>query len=276
MVALSRVCGLLGLVGLVVGAQTARADLPPPPGQVRVQYTVKVTGGGPDVALVAHPTYASGGGSVERVTPDGELRLWQGYRPGIYSVPAGEVGALIGKSGPEVDALLAAKAKLCVKRVPRVFQVEEQTRITAMTDVFHVEATATSCRATLVRTDYVGANGERGAGGVDAQGNRLPPAPFTGEGLPRVEELGFSPETPKETPGPATAPTKQDPTAKEPAKTADAPVTTPADARSSAPPPASASACAVADGSGSSLALLMVVGLTRMRRRARRPARDLA
>lgn len=257
MASVTRVLGGLGLVaGLCGWATAARADLPPPPGRVRVQYTVRVTGGGPDVALVAHPTYAPGEDSaVERVRADVAMRFVQGYEPGIYSVPADEVAALIGKSGQEVERALAASGKVCVQRVPRVFQVAERTRIIGMTDVFHVEATREGCRATLVRTEYVGANGERGVGGVDAAGRRLPPAPFTGEGLPVVDGLGFSPETPNVGTG---APEKVTPAVP------DGAAPRPTEPPPAAPAPAG---CAVVGGQGSVGALLLIAGALLVRRR---------
>lgn len=243
-----RVSASLGLL-LALTSATARADVPPPAGQTRVQYAVRVVGGGPGVALVAHPTYGPEGGSVALVSPEQELRFVQGYQPGIYSLPAEEAAALVGRSGEEVDRALAAKGRVCVQKVPRVFQVATETRITAMTDVFEIAATPTSCRATLARTIYGGADGQTGEGTVDAAGRRVPPAPFTDRDLPVVAALGFAP-------GPSTA---------------SAPARPPANPPASEGPPASEKAgCAIAATEGHERALLVLVFVAVVRRRRRR------
>src|SRR5262249_9193540 len=103
---------LAGLLGIVVGLTVdgaARADLPPPPGQTKVDYTVRVQSSTQGVELVAYPTYVSEGGSVERVTAGKDLRFFQGYTPGIYSISAEDVASLVGKEGDKIDKVLSAK-----------------------------------------------------------------------------------------------------------------------------------------------------------------------
>lgn len=180
-------CG--ALLGLAEGA--ARADLPPPSGQTRVDYRVRVAATlGPGLALVAHPTYvSSGGGSVVLMTAETELSFVQGYQPGIYSLPAADAAALVGKSGEEVDKALAEKGRVCIRQVPRVFTVATETKITAMTDVIQVDAGPEACRAALARTLYRGEGGASGEGGADAAGRRVPPAPFTDKDLPPLSGL---------------------------------------------------------------------------------------
>ena len=55
-----------------------------------------MTGTTTDVVIVAYPTYASNGGSVEVLALDTDARTVQGYRPGIYSMTAADaaVGSL--------------------------------------------------------------------------------------------------------------------------------------------------------------------------------------
>lgn len=189
----------------------AQADLPPPPGKTQVHYAVRVTGAPQGVVLVAHPTYVSSGGSVEQLTADKDLVPIKGYTPGIYSLSAEDAASLAGKSGDVVKAVLAAKGHVCVQEVPRVFTVPTETKITSIIDVVKVEATPASCRASLEKTLYGGANGEKGEGGVDASGHRLPPPPFSGEDLPVVtgfdiggaKPVSSSPQTPSSPPAEA-------------------------------------------------------------------------
>lgn len=204
------------LLGLSVGA--ARADLPPPQGQTRVDYRVRITGTvGPGLALVAHPSYVSAGGSVAIVTTESELRFVQGYRPGIYSLPAADAAALVGKSGEEVDKALAEKGRVCVQEVPRVFAVATETKITAMTDVIQVDAGPEACRAALARTLYRGEGGASGEGGADAAGRRVPPAPFTDKDLPPLTGLAAaSPTSAAATPPPASTQQGATPAAEKP------------------------------------------------------------
>lgn len=172
-------------IGLLL-PRLAQADLPPPPGKTQVHYAVRVTGTPEGVVLVAHPTYVSSGGSVAQLTADKDLVPIKGYTPGIYSLSADDAAALAGKSGDEVKTVLAAKGHVCVREVPRVFTVPTETKITSIVDVVKIEATPASCRASLEKTLYGGANGEKGEGGVDGSGHRLPPPPFSGEDLPVV------------------------------------------------------------------------------------------
>jgi hypothetical protein len=181
-------CAFATVLGLLLPCQ-ARADLPPPPGQARVHYSVRVTGALQGVVLVAYPTYVPEGGSVGPVTQGKDLVFFQGYTPGIYSLPAEDAASLAGKAGDEVEKVLASKGHTCVRKVPRVFTVLADTKITSMIDVLQIDATLDSCRASLAKTIYGGANGEQGEGGLDSSGHRAPPAPFTGEDLPVVADL---------------------------------------------------------------------------------------
>lgn len=256
----ARVSLALGLL-VMCSATAARADVPPPEGLRRIDYRVQVTGGGPGVAIVAYPTYVSEGGSVAVVKPDQELRFVQGYRPGIYSLPAEDAAALVGKSGEEVDRALAAKGRVCVEKVPRVFTVATDTKITAMTDIVEIVATPTSCRATLARTRYGGENGEAGEGTIDASGRRRPPAPFSDKDLEVVTELGFTPG-PANGPAPGPAPVEAPPQKQEAA--APAPVR-------EGPPAAEKAGCSIGGdaGAGRALALLALLAAVRGRRRRR-------
>jgi hypothetical protein len=258
-----------GVLGLVVGLtvqSAARADLPPPPGQTRVNYTVRVTSSTRGVELVAYPTYVSAGGSLARVTPDQDLRFFQGYTPGIYSLPAEDAASLVGKDSAQIDKILAAKAHVCVKKVPRVFTVPSATKVTSMIDVFQIEATTGGCHASLAKTIYAGANGEHGEGTVDASGHRLPPAPF-GKDLPLVEDLGF----PLGTSGAASA-AGAPPQAPESAPS-QAPESAPPSAREEVSPPrAGCAGCALPAGSqtGADALALLALGLSASRRARRR------
>jgi hypothetical protein len=58
----------------------SRADLPPPPGQTRVDYTFRVTGSVRDVVIVAFPIYVSGGKHALELELEKEVRPVQGRR----------------------------------------------------------------------------------------------------------------------------------------------------------------------------------------------------
>ncbi len=180
---------------------SARADLPPPEGQTRVAYSFRVVGSVAGVVLVAFPTDAPNRGQYAQLELDKDWTLVQGFRPGIYSIASADFAALGDKDATEVRQILATKGRVCVKTVPRVFQVPEDTKVSAMTDVFRIDATPQACRVSLQKTIYTGPNGERGEGSVDESGQRIVPEPF-GDDLPEVAGLGF-------TPGPAaTAPSR--------------------------------------------------------------------
>lgn len=184
--AVAVLCGVLALCAL----REARADLPPPPGQTRVGYSFRVTGKVSGAVLVAYPMYNSAGGNVVELALGQDAVPVQGFTPGIYSLSAADVASLRGQEAAAVTDLLAKRAHVCVKAVPRVFSVPSATHVTSIVDVFEVDASATGCRTTFAKTLYGGGGGEKGEGSVDASGRRVPPAPF-GDDLPPVGDLGF-------------------------------------------------------------------------------------
>lgn len=195
---------LFGLVA--VSAGDARADLPPPPGQTRVGYSFRVTGTVKDAVLVAYPLYNSGGGTVVDIVFDKDLVPIQGWTPGIYSLSSADATALRAIQEPKDAAdFLEKKAHVCVKSVPRLFNVPSATHVSSAVDVFQIDATATSCKASFAKSIYTGEKGEKGEGTVDAAGHRIVPAPF-GKGLPDVGDLGFALDG-KAPPTPSTPPT---------------------------------------------------------------------
>lgn len=245
----SRAIGMLAVLPGLLLARPARADLPPPPGQTQIEYSVRVTGAPQGVVLVAFPTYVSGGGSVAKVSEGQEIRLAKGYAPGIYSLPAEDAASLAGKEREEIEKVLASKAHACVRRLPRVFTVPTETKITSMIDVLHIDASPAGCKASLAKTVYGGDGGAQGEGGIDPSGRRTAPAPFSAEGLPVVTELGGPPATPSSTPTatPTPAPT--------PTST---PTSTPTPTPT-APPQAGCAGCTTSGtpvNAGSALALL--------------------
>lgn len=176
---LARALGLLGMAVCAFADGPARADLPPPPGTNKVQYAFRVTGVTSGFVAVAHPTYVSKGGSASVLTPDKDEMLYQGYVPSLYALPAADAAELAGKEQDEAQKILAAKGRRCLEKVPRVFVVDSDTKIRAMVDVIRIDASATDCHASLVKTIYRGEPGEEGEGGIDASGRRTPPAPFS-------------------------------------------------------------------------------------------------
>lgn len=198
--ALGMISGLLALGSL----GDSRADLPPPDGQTRVSYSFRVTGSTKDAVLVAFPMYVADGSNALALSLDRDEMCVQGYTPGIYSLPTADAASLAGKDQAKVKEILAAKGTPCVKAVPRVFTVPTPTRVTSIVDVFAIEAGAGSCRTSFAKTVYGGARGEKGEGGVDGSGHRLPPQPF-GDDLPAVGDLGFSLEGTSKGSSPAAA-----------------------------------------------------------------------
>jgi hypothetical protein len=255
--AIRRVIGILGAVVLSgsICESVVRADLPPEPGQTRVDYTFRASGTETGVVLIAFPMYNSAGGHVLPLDLDKDARPVQGYTPGIYSLSADDAASLKGNEDDEsIASTLKAKAHLCVKKVPRLFTVPTPTNITSVADVFHIDATTTACVASFQKTLYAGANGEKGEGTIDKAGHRLPPAPF-GHDLPVVGDLGF-------VLGPTTAPSS---TA---APSTDS--TTPID--NTSPPRAGCASCVVSpsDARGGEvfwIAALALGGLARLPKR---------
>jgi hypothetical protein len=256
-------------VAAALAGTRARADLPPPEGMTRVDYLFRVDGVPEGTALVAFPAHNMGeeGGLVVPLTAGTDVRSFQGYTPGIYALAPADAAKIPREDRGEqaqAEAYLTAKARKCLKQVPRVFQVATTTGLSRMTDVIHVNATAGGCSATLVTTIYEGANGARGEGGVDANGERTPPAPF-GKDFANIKESGLDVSG---APPPApTPPVVTPPIATPPVATP--PVTpTPAPAKPEAP---KAAGCSL-DPSGAGLPgawlLVAFVGLLRRRRRA--------
>ena len=259
------VAALLGLAALVA-APTAHADLPPPEGQTRVAYRFRVTGAASGAVLVAYPMYNSAGGTVLELKLDQDALTFQGYMPGIYSFSSADAAALTGKDDAAFKDDLAKKGHVCVKAVPRVFSVQSSTLVTAITDVFEVDASATACRAKFKTTLYGGANGEKGEGGVDASGHRTPSAPF-GSDLPVVGDMGLGIDG-KSTAGGGTA---------SPSAVADASSSVPSHGTDPAPR-AGCAGCAVSTARSSATAEWLALGLAGAlawrrpgRRRPRRP-----
>ncbi|MBK7584537.1 MAG: hypothetical protein IPI67_30665 [Myxococcales bacterium] len=247
----------------------ARADLPPPDGQTGVDYAFRVSGAATGVVLVAFPMYSSDGGHILKLAFDQDARPVQGWTPGIYSVGADALASIKDTADDDaIRALLASKAHMCVKQVPRVRHVPRATRVNSITDVFRVEATAAACKTTFDKTLYGGAKGMQGEGTVDTTGRRLAPAPFGSE-LPNVGDLGFTLTQPALTPPPAITPTSPAPTPSPPT-----PATSTARPDSGSPPSRSGCAgCAVPSSQESNQRpaawAVFAVGLLR-RRRARK------
>lgn len=241
-------------LALASAAAVARADVPPPPGITRVQYLFHVDVVPEGHAVIAFPTYDPGtGGRFVTLEAGKDVQSFQGYRPGLYLLPAADAAALAGKDEPALKAALDASARQCLKQVPRVYELPDEARITKITDTIHLDRTAAGCEARLVRTQYEGPAGERGEGGVDASGKRTPPAPF-GK-VPDITESGFV----LAASGPAPAPT---PTPTPTSKPVTAP---PAPVEHSAPD--KAGGCSVrATGERASLVLLALLLLARRRR----------
>lgn len=244
---------LVLLAGLLLAAP-ARADVPPPDGQTRVHYLFRVDALPDGAALVAYPSYDTDGGNAIILAAGKDVPSFQGYRPGIYALPAADVAALPRKDHAEAGKYLEAKARQCLKEVPRVFQVATTAGITRMTDVIHVTTAPEGCKVSLVSTLYEGPGGARGEGGLDARGHRTPPAPFGKDDLPAVEGFTLDPS--------ATPPAPEAPPPNNPGPT---PVTP---GKPEAPPPAAASGCSVAPSPAPWLLAPLALLLRRRTRRA--------
>jgi hypothetical protein len=206
LVAASFVAGLAGV---------ARADLPPPPGQHRVDYSFEIDADVEGSAIVAFPQYGSGDASnVAVVEPGKAVRPFKGWTPGLYLLPKADVAGIPKGDQEAAKTYLASKAKVCLKEVPRVFQIAEATNVDKLHDVIHLAAKGPACEASLVKSLYTAPDGKKAEGGVEASGQRRAPAPFD-QGLPSVSEAGFtgmgvaqpSPSPPPSpSPGPAASP----------------------------------------------------------------------
>ncbi len=200
----------LGFAALAsFSASSAHADLPPEPGHTRVNYQFQIDAAIDGRALVAFPIYNfTDNESHSQVLAAGtDVRPVQGYTPGIYSVATADV-ASIPKGQDEAEKFLKAHGALCLKHVPRVFDVPTSTGVDGITDVIHVSQSGVGCQASLAKTIYGGPGGKRGEGGADASGNRTPPAPFA-SGLPSLGDSGFalaSTSTPPSQPASSAAP----------------------------------------------------------------------
>jgi len=213
------------LVAALAGTR-ARADLPPPDGMTRVEYVFRVDAVPAGTTLVGFPTYNldDNGSSVVVLVAGKDVRSVQGYRPGIHALAAADAAGL-PREQQAIAAYLKAKGRPCLKEVPRVFQVATSTGITKMTDVIHVDASPGRCSASLVNTIYEGPGGQRGEGGVDAEGNRRPPAPFGSKDVPDVTQSGFATASTPVTPAIAGAPTSASPAPATPPASPEAPRT---------------------------------------------------
>lgn len=254
--------------------EVARADVAPPPGTTRVDYTFVATGSVKGVVLVAYPMIGAGSnGRTVELSLDEPARPMQGYTPGIYSLSAADAKALAATEDQKVgEDLLAKKAHLCVKAVPRVFAVPTTTMVRSISDVFRIDATADACKATFDKTIYGGEGGLKGEGTVDPSGHRLVPAPFS-QGLPDVGDMGISlsaqphalsaaPTSPTSSPSASPAPTPS-------AQPSAAPTSTQENA---APPRGGCAGCAVSGGGEElGIAAFVAVGLAMASRR--RPSR---
>ncbi|MBK8256540.1 MAG: hypothetical protein IPK82_28205 [Polyangiaceae bacterium] len=178
---------------LILNAPAALADVPPPDGQTRVHYSIKVSGAPAGNVVVASPMSTSDGSSVAVVNEGQEMGFFQGYVPTVYTLPSADLVSVQVK-GPEALTALKSKALVCIQKVPRVFQVPTTSRVTKMVDVFQIEVSQGACKATLVKTLYSGASGESGEGGVDASGKRTAPAPFLADELPPTGDTSLSPK----------------------------------------------------------------------------------
>lgn len=247
---------VLAALTVALVSADALADLPPPEGETRVDYTFTIDAVPAGMTVIGFPSYnfKTPDTHVVLVQPGEEVRMFQGWTPGLYVVPSADAADVTG-SDDAVKAYLAAKGKQCLTKVPRVFSVATTSGVEKMSDVIHLDASTSGCTATLARTRYEGPGG-KGEGGVDASGKRTPPSPF-GADLPDVRASGFVLAT---TPAPAT-PTST-PT----------PVATPASAPApSTAPPASTSACSLrTDRNDGALTLLLtlLLGVTARPRRA--------
>lgn len=191
-------------------AAPSRADLPPPPGQTRVDYSFEVDAGVDGSAIVAFPSYGSGDASNVQVIEAGrKVTPIKGWTPGIYLLPSGDVAGVPKGDQEAAKAYLEAHAKTCVKQVPRVYQIATETKVDKLHDVIHVDAKGGACRASLVKSLYTSTDGKKVDGGVDANGNRTA-APPIGKDLPSVSEAGFvgagtAPPTDASPPSPSSA-----------------------------------------------------------------------
>jgi MYXO-CTERM domain-containing protein len=194
------------LVSAVAGV--ARADLPPPDGMTRVDYTFEIDRAVEGRAIVAFPQYGTGDRSnVTVVEPGKSIRPFKGWTPGLYLVAQADVASIPRGDQEAAKTWLEAHARVCLKVVPRVFDIAKDTNVDEVRDVIHLEAKGDRCEAALVRSVYKSIDGKTVEGGVDASGDRTAPAPI-GPGLPSVREAGFVAFSgpPSPSPSPTSAP----------------------------------------------------------------------
>ncbi len=250
---------------ITLASANAMADVPPPDGETRVNYTFTIDGVPAGMVVVGFPAYNSKTPDthVVRVHPGEDVQMFQGWTPGLWVVPSADAAGVTGNDDA-VKAYLAAKGKPCLKQVPRIFTVSTVTGITKMADIIHLDASAGGCAATLANTRYEGPGG-KGEGGIDSSGRRKPPPPFGGD-VPDVRAAGFV-----LTADPAPASTSVPDVIPVPAKPPATPATPATPASKPAAPPASSGGCSLRarteDGAPTLLLTLCVGILTRPRRR---------
>ncbi|MEJ7730358.1 MAG: hypothetical protein WKG00_14210 [Polyangiaceae bacterium] len=175
---------------LAVGlARPARADVPPPPGYIRVGYSFQLSAPVEGRAIVAFPTYTSAGAVAEVMEAGEAYRSWQGYSPGLYSLTRADADAL-PKTDEAVKTLLAERGVQCIKATPRIFQVPIKNGFTEVRDVFRITMNEGKCRTELVSTTYEG-NGKKAEGGVLSNGTRNVPPPFAAFEVQPIGDIGL-------------------------------------------------------------------------------------
>lgn len=185
-----------------------RADVPPPPGRTRVAYRFRLDQAPEGRVIVAFPTYNFTDGAPSQVLEVAkDYNTVQGYQPGIYSLDRADASAL-PKKYDEAKAFLESHAAVCLKQVPRVFEVPTGNGFNEVTDTFRVSMADGKCRTQLTSTTYRG-NGKSGQGGVLSNGKRRVPAPFRGD-VPPVTDSGL--DLSAAAAGPIATPTAATPT----------------------------------------------------------------
>lgn len=152
---------------------SARADVAPPPGRTRVAYHYQLERPVEGRVVVAFATYTNSDSNAQVLEAGKEYSTVQGYRPGLYSLVPADAAAL-PKKYEEAKQSLETRGAVCLKQVPRVFEVPTAAGFNQVSDVFQITMVEGKCQTRLASTTYRGGDKTARAACSTTAGARCP------------------------------------------------------------------------------------------------------